>query len=124
MTQHPTVHSNDSVTGCAVVFGRECPPITFGDLTRESFATIVERLQDDPLANWIHRVGVVELKRLIEHHSEVRFADRYANICHLCGDILSNPAALGVLKELGLLPAQRAIVPPAPARDGHAHRTS
>lgn len=105
LTQHPTVRPDGRVTGCAVVFGQECEALSFGDVGRESLGEALERMDSSPLASWIHEVGVVELKNLIESNSPIRFADRYVNICHLCGDILSNPEAVAVLRELGLHPA-------------------
>lgn len=105
LTQHPTIRPDGQVTGCAVVFGQECAPLSFGDVSREALSHALDRMNADPLASWIHQIGVVELKHLIESNSPVRFADRYVNICHLCGDILSNPEAVAVLRELGLLPA-------------------
>jgi len=104
LTENPTVHTDGRVTGCAVVFGRDCAALKFGDLSREPLGAILDRMDQSPLAAWIHETGVVELKQLIEAHSPIRFADRYVNICHLCGEILSNPQALALLSDLGLLP--------------------
>lgn len=105
LTEHPTIRADGQVTGCAVVFGQECDALSFGDISRESLDDVLERMNENQLARWIHEVGVVELKSLIEANSSLRFADEYVNICHLCGDILGNPEALAVLKELGLDPA-------------------
>jgi len=103
LTENPTVRPDGQITGCAVVFGEECPPLSFGRINQASFASALDRMDSNPLAQWIHKVGVVELKRLIEEVSPIRFPDSYVNICHLCGDILSNPEALGVLDELGMI---------------------
>lgn len=102
LTENPTIHADGQVTGCAVVFGRECPPLTFGRLQDNSFGEILDRMNNEPLAAWIHRIGVVELKQLIEANSSIRFDEHYVNICHLCGTIMNHPEALKLLESLGL----------------------
>jgi 4Fe-4S single cluster domain/Iron-sulfur cluster-binding domain len=102
--EHPTVHSDGRVTGCAVVFARECEALTFGNLHESPFTEILKKMESNALANWIHRVGVVELKQVIEANSDLRFPDQHVNICHLCGDILSNEQALEVLDRLKIGP--------------------
>jgi pyruvate-formate lyase-activating enzyme len=103
LTLHPTVHSDGNIAGCAVVFGRQCAPLFFGRIGEQSLAEAVDIMSGDPLAQWIHKIGVVELKHLIENNSAIRFSDRYVNICHLCGDILHNAAALELLESMGFL---------------------
>lgn len=93
LTEHPTIHADGQVTGCAVVFGQECSALSYGYIQHEEFSTILDRMEADPLARWIHKIGVVELKRYLEVNTPLRFADSYVNICHLCGDILSNKDA-------------------------------
>ncbi len=102
--EHPTIHSDGRVTGCAVVFARECEALTFGNVQESSFAEVLKKMESNALANWIHRIGVVELKHVIEANSDLRFPDQYVNICHLCGDILSNQQALEVLDRLKIGP--------------------
>lgn len=104
MTQHPTLQSDGQVTGCASVFARECSPLSFGRIQDSSLNEIFERMDKSTLAAWIHKIGVVELKKFIEEHSSISFPDRYVNICHLCGDILNNPEALSFLESVGLGP--------------------
>lgn len=103
LTLNPSIRSDGNVTGCAVVFGDDCAPLAFGNLERESLGAALDRMQADPLAAWIHKIGLVELKRLIEANTSIRFADRYVNICHLCGDILSNSEALAFLRAVKLI---------------------
>ena len=105
LTENPTIRPDGQVTGCAVVFGQECAPLSFGQISQEPLSDALDRMDSNSLADWIHKVGVVELKSLIEATSSLRFENKYVNICHLCGDILSNPEALLVLRELGLTPA-------------------
>lgn len=102
LTQNVSIRPDGQITGCAVVFGDECPPLSYGNITDVSLNEALDHMHDDTLASWIHKIGVVELKRLIEANSELRFADRYVNICHLCGDILSNPEALALMRKLNL----------------------
>ena len=104
LSQHPTVHPDGTITGCAVVFGKDCPALGHGNIFENSFAAVIDRMNSHPLVAWIHHLGVVSLKELVERNSQIRFKEQYVNICHLCGDILSNRAALACLSELGLNP--------------------
>jgi MoaA/NifB/PqqE/SkfB family radical SAM enzyme len=104
LTTHPTVHNDGCVTGCAVVYGREQEQLTYGNVYEQSMETILDRMNSDPLAVFIHTLGVCALKDLIEHNTGIRFETEYANICHLCGDILGNEQALRFLTDNGLLP--------------------
>lgn len=104
LTEHPTIRSDGQVTGCAVVFGQECAPLAFGQISREPLTDVLDRMDANPLAKWIHTVGVVELKSLIEATSSLRFDEKYVNVCHLCGDMLGNPEVPVVLQSLGLSP--------------------
>lgn len=104
LTEHPTIRSDGRVTGCAVVFGQECAPLAFGQISREPLSDALDRMDRNRLAKWIHTVGVVELKSLIEATSSLRFEEKYVNVCHLCGDILGNPEVPAVLQGLGLSP--------------------
>jgi MoaA/NifB/PqqE/SkfB family radical SAM enzyme len=102
LARNPTVQSNGNVTGCAVVFGRELSALTFGDARSEPASTLLERMDRSPLSVFIRSEGLVALKGLIEAQSEIRFADSYVNICHLCGDILGNTDARRFLSDVGL----------------------
>lgn len=104
VTRNPTVHSNGSLTGCAVVFGRELSALTFGDARTEEMPELFRRMDEHPLAAFIRSEGPVALKQMIESHSPIRFESRYVNICHLCGDILGNAGAQQFLADVGLLP--------------------
>jgi hypothetical protein len=99
LAEHPTIHSNGAITGCAVVFGRECAPLTFGRVGADPLALALDRMDADPLVAWIREVGVVEMKRHLEASTSIRFAERYVNICHLCGEILRNPEAVSALRQ-------------------------
>lgn len=103
MMRHPTVHSDGRVAGCGSVFSRDCAPLIFGSVQQEPFEDVMARIHQHPLSNLIHHVGLGALKEIVEAHSELRFDGRYVNMCHLCGDILSNPAAVGALRAAGML---------------------
>jgi MoaA/NifB/PqqE/SkfB family radical SAM enzyme len=109
LTEHPTIQPDGQVTGCASVFARDCSPLVFGDIRENTLGEVIERMDNNTLAAWIHKVGVVELKQLIEANSTIVFPDRYVNICHLCADILNNAEARVVLDELGLGPAPEEV---------------
>jgi hypothetical protein len=103
LTEHPTVFEDGTLAGCAGIMNRDARPLQFGSVLEDPPEAAFERMRTAPLAAWIHNLGVVAVKDLIEANSAIRFADRYANICHLCGDILCNPQAVGVLNRLGIL---------------------
>jgi MoaA/NifB/PqqE/SkfB family radical SAM enzyme len=102
LTVNPTIHADGNVTGCAVVFGRECPPLTYGNVHDTSLGEILDLMNSDPLAAWIHKIGVVELKQFIEDNSSIRFDEHYVNICHLCGTMMNSPETLEFLESVGL----------------------
>jgi hypothetical protein len=103
LTEHPTVFEDGTLAGCASVTNRHCPDLQFGSVLDGAPETAFRAMHDAPLSAWIHRLGVVSLKTLIEHNSAIRFQDRYVNICHLCTDILTNPEARQVLAGLGVV---------------------
>lgn len=109
LTVHPTIFNDGAVAGCASVFSRDCRPLHFGNVHQEPLERILDRMDSHPLSFWIHRQGVVKLKQLIEANSPLRFADRYVNICHLCGDLLSHTEALRVLNRLGIVEDDRVV---------------
>jgi MoaA/NifB/PqqE/SkfB family radical SAM enzyme len=95
---NPTLYPDGTVTGCAVIFGRECPPLVYGRAPPDSLDDAIEKMDADPLARWIRRKGVVALKSLIQASSRIRLPDRAVNLCHLCGEILSDARALAVAR--------------------------
>lgn len=105
MTEHPTIQADGRVTGCAVVFAGACARLAYGNVHEEPLGAALDRMNTDMLAAWIHRVGVVELKQLIEANTPLIFPDRYVNICHLCGDLLSHPQVLSFLASSGFGPS-------------------
>lgn len=94
LTENPTLHPDGAITGCAAVFARDCPPLIYGRTPETSLEEALDRMDADPLAAWIHRRGVVALKRLIEAVSAIRLPGQAVNSCHLCGDILGDRSAL------------------------------
>ncbi len=107
MSIHPSVRSDGKILGCSVVFGDECDALCYGSVNGGRLKDAVERMQSSPLAAWIHKVGVVELKKLIEKNTDIKFAEEYVNICHLCGDILSNEEAVDFLQAIQMLDSVR-----------------
>ena len=106
LTEHPTIQADGRVTGCAVVFASQCERLAYGNIHEEALGAALDRMNRDMLAAWIHRVGVVELKQMIEANTSLRFPERYVNICHLCGDLLSNPEVLSFLHSTGFAPPE------------------
>ena len=102
MTKNPTVHPDGTLSGCASILSRECRPLTFGNIHQYPINSLIGEMDGHPLAAWIHKVGVVELKNLIEANTSLRFQDEYVNICHLCGDLLHNRDAVDYLKGIGI----------------------
>ena len=102
MTKNPTVHPDGTLSGCASILSRGCRPLTFGNIHQAPINSLIGEMDSHPLAAWIHKVGVVELKYLIEANTSLRFQDEYVNICHLCGDLLHNRDAVDYLKGIGI----------------------
>ncbi len=97
-----TLHPTGAITGCAVVFGAECAPLVGGYTGEEPVGAILDRIDNEPLYAFIHKVGVVELKNFIEEHSDLRFPNQHVNICHLCGELLSDERVVAFLRQSGL----------------------
>jgi len=102
MKLHPTIQADGLITPCAVLFARDCSALHFGNLHERSFAEVMGEIESNALVNWIHSVGVVALKQTVEHNSNIVMGKRYANICHLCYDILSRQDVLQLLDILGI----------------------
>jgi MoaA/NifB/PqqE/SkfB family radical SAM enzyme len=102
LTENPTLHPDGAISACAAVFARDCPPLVYGRAPADSLEEALERMDSDPIAAWIHRRGIVALKRLIESVSAIRLPERAVNGCHLCSQILGHPEALALARaQLG-----------------------
>lgn len=103
MMRHPTILSDGRVAGCGSVFSRECEPLIFGSVFDSTLTAVIARIEQAPLSNMIHRLGLGAMKELIEANSELRFDGPYVNMCHLCGDMLQNATAVKTLRDLGMI---------------------
>lgn len=102
MKMHPTIQADGLITPCAALFAHECAALDFGNLHEKPFEEIMDEIESNALVNWIHSVGVVALKQTVEQNSDIVLGKRYANICHLCHDILSRQDVLRLLDNLGI----------------------
>lgn len=96
---HPMVHPNGDVSACSSVLSHETSPLVFGNIATNSSKELCDKMNTNAFYIWIHQFGPYALKKMIESLSDVRFGDQYVNICHLCGDISNNHAALEVLRN-------------------------
>jgi hypothetical protein len=104
------VHPNGNVTACSSVLSSTCEPLIAGNIHESSVESIAAEMQTNPLLNWIHSLGPVHLKFLVEENTDIRFNNEYVNICHLCGDILSNKKALEFLKQEGMMGTKKTTI--------------
>lgn len=100
-TLHPTIHPDGTVVGCGGVFARDYDLLNFGNIHQDSMRTIALRMEQSPIAAWLSACGIVRLKEFVESVGGPRFADSYANMCHLCGEMLADPGAIRVLQAHG-----------------------
>jgi hypothetical protein len=95
--------SSGALAGCGGVFVGDCDALQFGSVHDQGFRAALQRVRTQPLSTLIHRLGLGAVKAVVEANSDLRFDKRYVNRCHLCGDIMTNPAAVDVLRRVGFL---------------------
>jgi len=100
------VHPDGAVTFCAMVFALHIKALHIGNVYRDSLADIMQRAENSCLIQWFSVHGIVALKEAIEQYSNIRFADKYVNICHLCSDMLLNPEVSKFLQHEGFIKEQ------------------
>jgi MoaA/NifB/PqqE/SkfB family radical SAM enzyme len=97
------VHPSGAVTFCAMVFSLNVRALHVGNIYRDSLAEIMQRVENNRLMQWLAIHGIVALKEAVEQHTDIRLADKYVNICHLCSEMLLNPKVLQFLQHVGLI---------------------
>jgi len=95
-------HPTGVVTFCAMVFALNVGALHIGNIYRESLTEIMQRVENNRLMQWLSIHGVVALKDAVEQHTNIRFSDKYVNICHLCSEMLLNHSVIQLLKHVGL----------------------
>ena len=85
------VHPNGTVTFCAMVFSLNVSALHVGSVYHESLADVMKRVENSRLMQCLAVHGAVALKEVVEQHTDIRFSDKYVNICHLCSEMLLNP---------------------------------
>lgn len=87
---------------CCGMISRQVKEITFGPLGPYTLEELIVRAHRDLIVNWLALEGPVGLMHFIrERAPEIRFRQRYVNICHLCGEIFTRPDCRAVLRERG-----------------------
>lgn len=95
------VHSNGVVTACTSVFANECDSLKIGNVKDNSIRDLIhENVTKNALHKWIEYYGHQELRRIIEEKFNIKFPSEYVNICHLCGEIMSNKDYIKYLKKI------------------------
>lgn len=97
------VHPTGEVTFCAMVFALHVNALYVGNVYLDSLADIMKRTENNRLMQWFAVHGIVALKEAVEQNTDIRFSDKYVNICHLCCDMLRNPEVLQFLQHIGLV---------------------
>jgi MoaA/NifB/PqqE/SkfB family radical SAM enzyme len=100
---HVCIHPDGTVTPCAMVFSLYVEALHTGNVYNDSLSDIMERINNNRLVQWLAVHGIVELKDIIEENTDLRFSNKYVNICHLCAELLRNGEVLTFLKHVGLL---------------------
>jgi hypothetical protein len=85
-----TAHPDGKLTACG---GQACAvadDLNLGDWFTLSVRELLERGERNPLLQWIRLSGPVALRDYVKRHMPAaQFQDSYANLCHLCGDLLT-----------------------------------
>ncbi|MFP5221408.1 MAG: radical SAM protein [Acidobacteriota bacterium] len=87
---------------CCGMISRAVPEITFGPLGERSLEELIIEAHQDLVVNWLAMEGPYGMMQFIrERAPRLRFRQRYVNICHLCGEILTRPDCREVLAAHG-----------------------
>ena len=97
------VHPTGEVTFCAMVFALHVKALHVGNVYCDNLAEIMQRTKNSRLMQWLAIHGVVALKKAVEQHTDIRFSDKYVNICHLCSEMLLNPKVLQFLQQAKIM---------------------
>ena len=97
------VHPNGAVTFCAMVFALHVKALHVGNIYSDNLAKIMQRVDKNCLMQWFAVHGIVALKEVVEQNTDISFADKYVNICHLCCEMLLNPKVRQFLQHIGLI---------------------
>jgi MoaA/NifB/PqqE/SkfB family radical SAM enzyme len=100
------VHPSGAVTFCAMVFAPHVNALHVGNVYHDHLADIMQKVENNKLIQWLSEYGIVALKELVEKNTDIRFANQYVNICHLCCELLRNPKVLQFLQCIGLINIQ------------------
>jgi hypothetical protein len=98
--ESPSVHPDGRVTACCGFFTSELPDLDIGRWPDQSLKEILDCGEDNLLLNWIRFEGLVAVRDFIKSKNPaIRFREKYANMCHLCGDILRRAETRQVLQS-------------------------
>ena len=100
------VHPTGAVTFCAMVFALHIKALHIGNIYRDNLADIMKRTENSRLMQWLAVHGIVALKEAVEQNTDIRFPDKYVNICHLCCNMLRHPEVLRFLQQISILNEQ------------------
>lgn len=85
-----TAHPDGKLTACAGHACRVADDLILGDWFTTPLQDLLERGERDPILQWIRLSGPVALRDYVKKQwPEAEFEDSYANLCHLCGDLLT-----------------------------------
>jgi len=86
-----TAHADGRLSACG---GQGCgvaDELTIGDWHKTRLNELVDRAEGNPLLQWIRLSGPVALRDYVREQGKVECGKGYANLCHLCAELLSGP---------------------------------
>ena len=105
-----TAHPDGRLTACGGYACAAAPDLDLGDWYTGPLARLIELGERRPVLQWIRISGPAAIRDAITEKSPgIQFQQHYANVCHLCGDMLTRyevrraihaSADLGVHKAL------------------------
>lgn len=94
---HLTVNAKGNVSPCCAG-ADQTDGLAFGNINSEGILDIYQRMNSDPMLRILVFYGVGALVNLLEEKESICQKD-YANICHLCWDIFSDPSRVVQIKD-------------------------
>jgi hypothetical protein len=86
---------------CCGIGSNEIPETIVGDVNDKPLLEILMSANKDLIVNWLALEGPYGIMRFVQdRRPEIKFRDRYVNICHLCHDIFTNNEVRTLLQSL------------------------
>jgi MoaA/NifB/PqqE/SkfB family radical SAM enzyme len=96
------LHPDGYVTICCGVGAKDVPFLTIGNWKKESLADILDRSNDDLIANIIRFYGLKSLKEKLMTVCNLKYQHQYIGICELCFELFTNKDVANYINNYGL----------------------